>query len=524
MDANLSIFKKGLILVSIPLLTQLVFLGLLAQIRASGATAQKWVLHTKDVIADAESTYRTVVEAHSASHALVLTGDSAFTQPYDQAVRELPARTEGLQVRVEDNPDQQAKAREIVVRTARLLDWLGETNRLVRAGDRAAALARVKALDGQRLLDDLRGSVDEFLAEEERLNAQRMAALEQAATRQNWALAGGGVLALLSTAALLRVFSRGIGQRLGVLRDNARRLAAGDELTAPLAGADEISQLDHVFHDMATALAQKDRENELFVYSVSHDLRSPLVNLQGFSQELAAVNQDLRGLLAENDLPAPVRQRGLALIDRDAAESVHFIQTAVSRLAGIIDSLLRLSRVGRVQYQWQAVDVRAAVVRVVEALRGTLAGRGAEVVVEELPTCWGDPTAVEQIFANLIGNAVNYLDPRRPGKIEVGCAAADALASRPRTYYVKDNGLGIPEGHLPKVFVAFQRLHPEVAQGEGIGLTLVRRIVERHGGRIWVESTAGVGSTFFVALPVSPPNGVVSSAGQGQTIGLQQET
>ncbi len=190
----------------------------------------------------------------------------------------------------------------------------------------------------------------------------------------------------------------------------------------------------------------------------------------------------------------------------------------MSRLAGIIDALLRLSRVGRVEYQWQTVDVRAVVVRVVEALRGTLTERRAGVTVQELPPCWGDPTAVEQVFGNLIGNAVNYLDPKRPGKIEVGSNdAPDDPAAGLRTYYVKDNGLGIPEGHLPKVFVAFQRLHPEVVPGEGIGLALVRRIVERHGGRVWVESTVGVGSTFFVALPVRPPNGVVAGAGLVQS-------
>jgi signal transduction histidine kinase len=133
--------------------------------------------------------------------------------------------------------------------------------------------------------------------------------------------------------------------------------------------------------------------------------------------------------------------------------------------------------------------------------------------VQDLPPCWGDPTAVEQIFANLIGNAVNYLNPQRPGKIEIS-----SIAEEPglRTYYVRDNGLGIPADHLPKVFVAFQRLHPNIAEGEGIGLALVRRIVERHGGRIWVESTVGEGSTFFVALPTQPPNGATLAAGQGQ--------
>jgi len=223
---------------------------------------------------------------------------------------------------------------------------------------------------------------------------------------------------------------------------------------------------------------------------------------------LAAVCADLRALVEKSELPDHVRRRAAGLLDRDAAESIHFIQNAVKRLAGIIDALLRLSRVGRVEYQRQAVDVRAAVVRVVESLRDTTTRRGAEVVLGELPPAWGDPQALEQLFANLIGNAINYLDPQRPGRIEVGSRDdPDAPAAGLRTYYVKDNGLGIPEAQQEKVFLAFQRLHPEATPGEGIGLALVRRVAERHGGRVWLESAPGAGSTFFVALPAGPPGG-----------------
>jgi signal transduction histidine kinase len=128
-----------------------------------------------------------------------------------------------------------------------------------------------------------------------------------------------------------------------------------------------------------------------------------------------------------------------------------------------------------------------------------------------LPPAWGDPTAVEQIFANLIGNALNYLDPKRPGVIEVGDQNHAGGCKTPgdsafHTYYVKDNGLGIPDAYRPKIFQAFQRLHAQVAKGEGIGLVMVRRMVERHGGRIWLESAEGVGSTFFVTLPITAGN------------------
>ncbi|MEX2119094.1 MAG: response regulator [Pirellulales bacterium] len=251
-------------------------------------------------------------------------------------------------------------------------------------------------------------------------------------------------------------------------------------------------------------LEQKSRENEMFVYSVSHDLRSPLVNLQGFSKELAAVCQEIKGILAEDDLPPAAKERGLALLDRECAENIRFIQTAVSRLSSIIDALLRLSRAGRVEYQCQTVDVHGVVARIIDSMSATATERSARITLYDLPPAWGDPTAIEQVFANLIGNALNYLDPERPGVIEIGSDQA-VLESHEQanceTYYVRDNGLGIREEYQSKMFQAFKRLHPEVAKGEGMGLAIVRRVVERHSGKIWVESKVGIGSTFYVVLP-----------------------
>ena len=255
----------------------------------------------------------------------------------------------------------------------------------------------------------------------------------------------------------------------------------------------------------------------MFVYSVSHDLRSPLVNLQGFSEELSLSCRDLRELFRRDDVPEPVRRRGLQLMDRDIEESIRFIQAAVGRLARIIDALLRLSRAGRVEYQLKEVDLAATVGKIVDALHDTITAKGAQVVVGELPPAWGDPTALEQVFANLIGNAVQYLDPGRPGRIEVDGDEPEGhgLPRGLQVYRVRDNGLGIPEAYHQRMFTAFSRLHAGVAQGEGIGLALVRRMVERHGGRIWLESAPGVGTTFFVALPAAPGDGSGHAGGDG---------
>lgn len=256
-------------------------------------------------------------------------------------------------------------------------------------------------------------------------------------------------------------------------------------------------------------LRERNEENELFVYSVSHDLRSPLVNLQGFSQEIRLAGEELQTLLKDERIPADVRDTARDVLEGDIAESIRFIRTAVTRLSGMIDALLRLSRAGRVEYEPREVDVRAIVVRTVESYSAEIAERGAQVAVQELAPAWGDRLAIEQVFANLINNALHYLDPDRPGQIAVGMFREERLPSQDglpkrisRVYYVSDNGLGISESHRHKVFGAFQRLHPRRAPGEGMGLALVKRIVERHDGEIWFESTEGVGTTFFVRLPV----------------------
>ncbi len=261
-------------------------------------------------------------------------------------------------------------------------------------------------------------------------------------------------------------------------------------------------------------LAAKSQENEMFVYSVSHDLRSPLVNLQGFSKELSGSCAEIRAILDEQPLPAPIHDRCLALLDGEISESIRFIQSAVSRLSTNIDSLLRLSRVGRIELQHQAVDANPIVAKIIESMHDTISNRGARLIAAELSPLWGDPVAVEQIFANLIGNALNYLDPQRPGVIEIGSLVSTCKPNsndppgRPanrelNTYFVRDNGLGIPESYAKKVFQIFQRLHPTAAPGEGMGLAIVRRVMQRLGGEIWFESVVGVGTTFYFTLPAS---------------------
>lgn len=259
------------------------------------------------------------------------------------------------------------------------------------------------------------------------------------------------------------------------------------------------------------ALTLRNEENETFVYSVSHDLRSPLVNLQGFSQELVAASSQLRELFEHPQIPKPLAEQGLAIIDGDVKEAVHYIQTAVIHQSEILASLLRLSRAGRVTLKPQQLDMQTIVEQVVSD-KTVARSEGIQVEIKDLPSAWADRDAIEQVFMHLVDNAVRYRRQDPTASVEIGALPhgeeeqRTGAEARYSTYYVRDTGLGIAKELQRKAFQPFQRLHPQIPGGEGMGLALSRRIVERHGGRIWFESEAGVGSTFFLTLPRNSPS------------------
>jgi PAS domain S-box-containing protein len=291
--------------------------------------------------------------------------------------------------------------------------------------------------------------------------------------------------------------SRDIGPQKQIEAQLAER---GDELERRV--AERTADLEATNAE----LSQRSRENEMFVYSVSHDLRTPLVSLQGFSHEMTLAAAKLQRLFEEPAMPRELADRGIEVLIEDVATSVRFIQSAVLRLSNIIDSLLRLSRAGRVEYQWTEVDLNVVVRRILEVHEPEIARRKATVAVERLPTVWGDAAALEQAFANLIDNSIKYLAANRTGVIRIAPASPPTDDEGRRVLFIEDNGVGIPDQGRQKIFRAFERMHPEHAPGEGIGLAVVDRIVERHRGRVWVESAADQGTRFYLALPAGPPS------------------
>lgn len=238
-------------------------------------------------------------------------------------------------------------------------------------------------------------------------------------------------------------------------------------------------------------LRESNEEIQRYAYIVSHDLRAPLVNVMGFTSELEAVREELRTVL--RDHPQGAR------IDGDMAEALGFIQAAIAKMERLIAAILKLSREGRRRFAPEPLEMTGLLRGIADAQRHQAASRGATVTVaDDLPVIVTDRLAVEQVFGNLIDNALKYLDPDRPGRIEV--TARPAPGDRIR-FAVSDNGRGIAAQDHGRIFELFRRSGVQDRPGEGIGLAHVKALTRALGGRIEVTSQIGVGTTFVVTLP-----------------------
>lgn len=244
-------------------------------------------------------------------------------------------------------------------------------------------------------------------------------------------------------------------------------------------------------------LAAKNTELEQMVYVASHDLRSPLVNIDGYSKELAFAINDLRSALA--DLPAADKAPELSsILDREIPEALKFIRASTSKMDTLLTGLLRLSRLGRAALKIEPLDMNKLIAIVIESTEFQIKEAGFELDVGELPPCRSDAVQVNQVFSNLLDNSLKYAEPKRPGLIRIsGNVEGDRAV-----YCIEDNGIGMASDHREKIFEIFHRLQPSLYKGEGLGLTIVKRILGRLEGNIRVESELGGGSRFYVALPI----------------------
>ena len=249
---------------------------------------------------------------------------------------------------------------------------------------------------------------------------------------------------------------------------------------------------------LVKTLEFKNRELQDIVYTASHDLRSPLVNIEGFGGELKSNCGQLLEMVAEQAEGKDNRERIEVLLEEDIPESLHFIIGGIRKMNNLLDGLLQVSRIGTVEINSRSIDMNAMMSEALAAMEYQIKENDIAVTVDSLESCIGDASMLDNVFTNLIGNAIKYGDPAGKSEIRISGEVNGDM----NIYCVADNGMGIAPGHQEKVFEIFHRLNPDDAMGgEGLGLTIVTRILDRLGGNIRLESEPGKGSKFFVTLP-----------------------
>lgn len=279
---------------------------------------------------------------------------------------------------------------------------------------------------------------------------------------------------------------------------NRMELKSGIFLLAIVRDITERKQAEQAREKLLKELRAKNEELESIVFIASHDLRSPLVNIEGFTGEVSKACQELNKLLEPVDCPEETRRQLTFYLEKDIPESIRFISAGTAKMDGLLSGLLRLSRIGTATLHIQPVRMNPLIQTVLGAMRFEIQRLGAEIQTGALPNCMGDAVLINQIFSNLIDNAIKYSKPDHPAHIRITGVQRNDMVH----YAVADDGIGIDPQHHGKIFEIFHQLNPSGSQGgQGLGLTIVRRILDRLDGRIWVESALHTGSTFTVALP-----------------------
>ncbi|HET9617939.1 MAG TPA: CHASE3 domain-containing protein [Pseudolabrys sp.] len=431
-----------------------------------------------------------VRRAESSQRGYLFTDDPKYLAEFYEAEPEARQLVEELRTLTRDHPARQATLDEITRHLEAKFKEMGETVNLNQRGDSIGARRLVLSDQGRAITESLRKVIDTAIIDEARLAADRTAQSQQTNRLLLYVtLFGAALIVLIGAASVMLV------QRTARQRETARA-----ELESTNANLERIVEF------RTADLTEANEEIQRFAYIVSHDLRSPLVNIMGFTSELEALRTDIfdqvarlsTELAALNAQAAEAADTGeIERLGADFDEAIRFIKTSIGNMDRLINAVLKLSREGRREFRPERVDMDELLSSITATVTHRAVELGARIEVGTLPSIETDRLAVEQIFANLVDNALKYGREGEPLHIEIMGRTSGTHA----IYDVRDNGRGIDPGDHARVFELFRRSGPQDRPGEGIGLAHVRALVRRLSGTMGLSSTLGQGSTFTVTLP-----------------------
>lgn len=440
------------------------------------------VAHTLEVENTVAAIQIYVRRAESAQRGFLLTRNAGYLDLFDASAASLGPALDKLRGLVADNAAQVATVDSLTPLVRRKMGEMERTVSLGRQSQWDAALQVVATDVGEELMRSITQIAEKMKSEEDRLLKQRTAS---ASISAQWLL----IVSILGVVAIITL--AGISVHLSQRNSRALRQAH-----AALSVINE--DLEKRVEERTADLQEANQEIQTFAYIVSHDLRSPLVNIMGFTSELEELRTDLFHRLETLRLRAGdtdgSQDEALAA---DFQEAFGFIKASIVKMDRLIKAILDLSRQGRAELQPVPVDMRALMDSITATVAHQLIEREGRIEVGPLPTIVSDRMALEQIFTNLIDNAVKYLRTDVPGRIQISAAETAAYVM----FSVADNGRGIDTRDKSRVFELFRRSGPQDRPGDGIGLAHVRTLVRRLGGSVMLDSELGKGTTFKVTLP-----------------------
>jgi signal transduction histidine kinase len=487
---NLPLRLKVLAVVAVPAIPLVVSMLIALVSARRERDAEEWVAHTIEVKAQVADTLAVTADAEASVHVFLLTHEKEALTPFFQLGGAWPATITRLVDIVRDNPSQVERLKQIAALQGRN-PLMSLVQYGLSHGDEPIPSALLE--EHEQTLQAFRAVLADMQRVEDQLLQERLTAVRRARRRTVIVAMTGAGLGVLGSVMAAVFFSGGISRRIHRVRDNAERLSRGDELL-PFTGErhDEVGALarsireaaallnarEHALNTHMQELAAVNQELEAFSYSVSHDLRAPLRHITGFA--------------------ALLESTGGARLEDDDRRRLRTIAQAATRMGRLIDDLLAFSRMGRNALSKRRVRLDDVVREARKEVGANAAAATAEWNVAPLPDVDADPAMLHLVFVNLFENALKYARPGERPAIEVGSNRQPGET----VVYVKDRGVGFDMQYAHKLFGVFQRLHSsDQFEGTGIGLANVRRIIHRHGGRVWAEGAVNGGATFYFSLP-----------------------
>lgn len=448
------------------------------------------VVHTVQVENQINTLLLQVRRAESASRGYLLTSEPRFLADYEAAFNAVIPAVDRLSALTHDNPAQVENSKRLRGPVETRLAELAKIIEFARQNDLAGGIALLRqanASDAVRRMNDVASDMRD---EEDRLFARRTGTADR--TQQLASIVTVVGSALVIALAGLAVFL--------VRRSERARDAAEARLR------DNYLNLEATVDERTADLREANNEIQRFAYIVSHDLRSPLVNIMGFTSELEELRNDIFRRIAALASPAPVAADAELVLEgddrqlsQDFSEALEFIKSSIAKMDRLITAILNLTREGRREFEPVPIDTRGLIEAIVTTMAHQASEAKAEIRIEPLPNVVSDRLALEQIFSNLIDNALKYLRPGVPGDIAVRGRTKLGFA----IFEVTDNGRGIDPKDHQRIFDLFRRAGTQDQPGQGIGLAHVRALVRRLGGTMSVSSELHNGSTFTITLPLA---------------------